>query len=152
MAIDIDRFKVAELHAGATSDGADQTCTTVDVGTARRAILIINCTPQSGSDISDVRVYTDASDNTVTHANTQCTLAGGYYYTDAAPTTKNDLTISSNSFTGCGSNATYIVQVEGIKRYVNVVYDGRGTTTTFTAILLAYDFVDSPYEAATSAY
>ena len=152
MAIDIDRFKVAELHAGATTDGANQACTTVDVGTARRAILIINCTPQSGSDVSDVRVYTDASDSTVTHSNTQCTLSGGYYYTDAAPTTKHDLTISSNSFTGCGSNATYIVQVEGIQRYVNVVYDGRGTTTEFTAVLLAYDFVDSPFATATSAY
>ena len=157
MAFTIEDCKICVLHNGASVDGADQSCTEVDVGSCRRGILILDIRPEAAtSDISDVFLTTDEA-ATLTAADTVVPLTKGKYFLDSAPTAPAALTIASDAtaayvFQGTTYGATYMIQCENLERYVQLWYDGQGTTCEFTAVLLAYDGLEVPHAAATSAY
>ena len=157
MKVKLEDFKVCVLHNGVTSNTADQSCTEIDIGTCRRGILLIDCIPEDAtSDLSDVFLTTD-KEATLTASDDVVPLTQGIYYLDSAPTAPVALTIASDAaaayvFQGIEYGATYMIQCENLERYVQMWYDGKGTTIDFTAILLAYDGQESPQAAARSAY
>ena len=153
MSFDMTRCMIHKLHDGVMSDGTSKTGTEIDVGSAKRGILVIHTDlADTPSDISDVMIYTDEA-ATITEADTKCSLTKGYYALDSAPTARLALTISSDTFQGLAASATsYVIQVENLQRYVNICYDGQGSTGAFRAFLLTYDFDEAPFDAARSAY
>ena len=140
----------------AMDSDADLILTEVDMGTARNGLLILDLTATAG-ELDNLAVYTSATSNFLTSK----TAAGTSDVCGLVQDTVNsvsEVTIASNVVTaGMDDTGTYIFDVTGLKRYVNIQYDpttsdGSPAVEGLTAILVDLDLNQAPHATAETAY
>ena len=152
----ISNTRTVVLHnCAATASGSNRVCTEGDVGNARNGLLIIAADFAASSDINNICLGV---------SNTSALVSAGTAYpasdladivSDAQNTvdsTGSDVTIASNTIATLDEDGIFVFHVANLKRYVNLQYDGDGSGSKFTAVLVATDLVDAPYAAARTAY
>jgi hypothetical protein len=133
------------LVAPATvSDSDNQSGTQIDVGNAKRGILIISLT-KGTTGLTGIGVYSDETTGFVE------AVANRLSITQDTVNSTATVTVTTNEF-DLAATGIYVFDVRNLQRFVNVEFDGDDADSIMSMVFIATDLHEAPYSAAQSAY
>lgn len=160
--VDLQRVCMFAKTGTASVADDDQILGEVDVGTCKNGIVVLQVETGGDYTMSDVTIATSATSDFLTAG----TAAGSSDLLTVASDARNelvqaftllnasvsDLTIASNSIESVTEDGTYVIHVDGLKRFVNIQYSSTNTALLLGAVILAYDAQIAPHQTAETAY
>jgi len=147
MVIDlISKIRAVQLLKPTTMSDVDaKTTGEFDIGTSKQGIWIINLA-KGTTGVTNLAIYTSATGTFTPGSTNICTITQ-----DTLNSTEED-TVTTNEIVAIDADGIYIFQVENLKRYVEVVYDGDDADSIISMCLVCDALVEAPYAAARTAY